>query len=93
MIKELKHLSYEKRLRELGLFSLEKKRLQRGKPYPCVSTPWRCRERSRFSQTLSCSIQRQAERQQAQTEIQDIPLQHKEKKTSKSGETLAEVTQ
>ena len=28
MIKQMEHLSYEDRLRELGLFSLEKKRLQ-----------------------------------------------------------------
>mgnify|MGYP001857351774 CR=1 FL=1 len=28
MIREVEHLSYEERLRDLGVFSLEKKRLQ-----------------------------------------------------------------
>ena len=46
MIKGLEHLSYKKRLRELGLFSLEKRRLQRDfiVSFQCLKGEGKCLE-------------------------------------------------
>lgn len=48
MIRELKHLSYEDRMRDLGLFSLEEKEKAPGRSSSCLSVPTRKLERDFF---------------------------------------------
>ena len=54
MIRGLEHLSYKDSLRELGLFSLEKKRLQRDiiAPFNYVKTDYRKAEKGLYFQGL-----------------------------------------
>lgn len=80
MIKGLERLSREGRLGELGVFSLEKRRLGGGDTRHIsmyINTWWAGVKRLRPS--LLSGIQGRCNRQQAQIEIQGIPFKYKKK--------------
>ena len=74
MISGPEHLSYEERLRELGVFSMKKP--DRG-PYKClqISQGWVSRG---WGQTLFSGALQQDKGQWAQTEAYEVPPEHEE---------------
>jgi len=91
MMSGLEHLSYKERLRELGVFSLKKRRLKGDLISAYKYLQGGCQE---DGAKIFSSAQRQDKGQWAQTEAEEVPSEHEEELLPSEGDgALEQVAQ